>query len=826
MNTVAWITSKGEQHDIKDIEARRRKLDIDDLPRNVAFFINDAGYITNAVNDLVNYYKKSETYTKEQIDAIVTPKLAILIVEQLPTQDISTTTIYFLRRNRPSGTTQYESDVYDEYIYVNGTWELIGNTYVDLSDYYTKSETDTQIETQIGVESQAREDSDSLLQTNINNVQTNLNLTNQNLNAEISAREVKNLQHETDISANTTAIQAERTRAMGAESTLAERCDTYDSHLANTNNPHSVTKAQVGLGNVTNVATTNTITNNSNQNITSGAVYTGLAGKVDKVTGKGLSDENYTYAEKTKLAGLSNYNDTALKNRVTATENAITTLNGNSSVNGSVDKKIADAIGGITQIDFQIVQTLPETGVKGVIYFVPSESTGTQNTYTEYVWLGSSYEEVGKFIAKVDLSDYYTKAETTALVSAKNNKITVTNNATALTDNDTFDETATGANPSATKSRKLTLLWAYIQSKLTKTDVGLANVANLDQSKAIKSITRSGTTFTATCLDDTTFTFTQQDNNTNTIPSAYCTTGADAVAKTASCTDYALLSKSYIQVIIKTANTAKGALTLSINSKTAKPIYINGSASSSSNYTLPAGSYLVYYDGTNYYFRTDGKITGSITGDAGTVNGHSVNKDVPSNALFTDTTYSNATSSASGLMSANDKKKLDLDKIQYFGTCATSRATNAKEVTCSDFVLEAGCTIVVKFTDTAGSAPTSGNITLNINGTGAKNVYNKNNSQMTYAYSGEFRANRYCEFLYDGTNFIWLNYDSNTTYSTITQAEITAGTSTSSRLVTPKLLVDNFGKVATQSTNGLMSASDKTKLDGMGSNNGITFEIV
>lgn len=49
---------------------------------------------------------------------------------------------------------------------------------------------------------------------------------------------------------------------------------------------------------------------------------------------------------------------------------------------------------------------------------------------------------------------------------------------------------------------------------VTKAQVGLGNVANYNQSKAIKSITRSGTTFTATALDGTTFTFTQQDNNT------------------------------------------------------------------------------------------------------------------------------------------------------------------------------------------------------------------------------------------------------------------------------------------------------------------------
>lgn len=49
---------------------------------------------------------------------------------------------------------------------------------------------------------------------------------------------------------------------------------------------------------------------------------------------------------------------------------------------------------------------------------------------------------------------------------------------------------------------------------VTASQVGLGNVANYDQSKAIKSISRSGTTFTATALDGTTFTFTQQDNDT------------------------------------------------------------------------------------------------------------------------------------------------------------------------------------------------------------------------------------------------------------------------------------------------------------------------
>lgn len=107
------------------------------------------------------------------------------------------------------------------------------------------------------------------------------------------------------------------------------------------------------------------------------------------------------------------------------------------------------------------------------------------------------------------------------------------------------------------------------------------------------------------------------------IPSAYCETAAGTAAKVATCSGYVLTAKTYIQVIITTANTAASALTLNINGKGAKTIYINGVASSGSNYTLPAGSYLVYYDSV-YYFRTDGVMTGDITGSATKINGLSI----------------------------------------------------------------------------------------------------------------------------------------------------------------------------------------------------------
>ncbi len=55
-----------------------------------------------------------------------------------------------------------------------------------------------------------------------------------------------------------------------------------------------------------------------------------------------------------------------------------------------------------------------------------------------------------------------------------------------------------------------------------------------------------------------------------------------------------------------------------------------------------------------------GLVSRATTADnALEVNGHTVNSDVPVNAKFTDTTYGTVTDSASGLMTAAQKKKLD-----------------------------------------------------------------------------------------------------------------------------------------------------------------------
>lgn len=67
-------------------------------------------------------------------------QMNIEIVENLPTAGVSGR-IYLVLKE-----TGADSDIYDEYLYINDVWEHIGSTAIDLSNYYTKEEIDEKID--------------------------------------------------------------------------------------------------------------------------------------------------------------------------------------------------------------------------------------------------------------------------------------------------------------------------------------------------------------------------------------------------------------------------------------------------------------------------------------------------------------------------------------------------------------------------------------------------------------------------------------------------------------------------------------------------------
>lgn len=112
------------------------------IPTSTSQLTNNSGFITNAVNNLTNYYLKSDTYTKDEVQQLLSSisSLKLEVVTNLPTTNISSNTIYLKSLDSTK-----ENNIYEEYIYINGKWETIGTTAVDLTNYALKEDIPTKI---------------------------------------------------------------------------------------------------------------------------------------------------------------------------------------------------------------------------------------------------------------------------------------------------------------------------------------------------------------------------------------------------------------------------------------------------------------------------------------------------------------------------------------------------------------------------------------------------------------------------------------------------------------------------------------------------------
>ena len=196
---------------------------------------------------------------------------------------------------------------------------------------------------------------------------------------------------------------------------------------------------------------------------------------VAQETGKGLSSNDYTSAEKTKLSGIAEGANKYVHPSYTAQKSGLykvtvdasghvsaTTAVAKADITGlgipaqdttyadattsthglmsaadktkldGVTKEIASAVSGVTQIDYSVVEALPSTGKKGVIYLVANSGSGN-NIYDEYIYinskLGSREMDLSSYAKKTDIptkvssltndSGYQTAAQVTSAIDAK-----------------------------------------------------------------------------------------------------------------------------------------------------------------------------------------------------------------------------------------------------------------------------------------------------------------------------------------------------------------------------------------------------------------------
>lgn len=137
-------------------------------------------------------------------------------------------------------------------------------------------------------------------------------------------------------------------------------------------------------------------------------------GKIDVIQVNSIPQ---TITNKTVNIDLSTY---ALDSDIPTTVSELTNDSNyqtEAQVQALIDSELAD----ITGIDFQVVQELPESGVKGTIYLLPNQRSST-DVYDEYIWLTPTgetarWEQIGT--TAVDLSNYWSMTDLTAITTAE-----------------------------------------------------------------------------------------------------------------------------------------------------------------------------------------------------------------------------------------------------------------------------------------------------------------------------------------------------------------------------------------------------------------------
>ena len=318
------------------------------------------------------------------------------------------------------------------------------------------------------------------------------------------------------------------------------------------------------------------------------------------------------------------------------------------------------------------------------------------------------------------------------------------------------------------------------------------------KAEGVKTITRSGTTFTVTRADDTTFEFTQQDSTvakTTTTPKMNGTAAVGSETKYAAGdhvhpvdtsrapTSHASTATTYGAGSgtnyghVKLSDATDGTSAAASGGTAATPKAVADALTAAKEYAdgLDTGVSDVQVNGTSVV--TDGVANVALVGANGTVGVVKNGSTVTSTSGLTASPIINGVPYYKDTNTTYTNEKLG----QGYGTCSTAEDTAAKVVTLSGYELVKGGIISILFTHATASFTT-----LNVNSKGAKYVKYRDTAATTSApVSIKRYANTILKFMYDGTNYVFIGAENHN---------------------------------ATASYDGLMSKTDKGKLDGIDTN--------
>ena len=747
-----------------------------------------ANFITKSVNDLVNYYLKSETYTQAEVNALIAAvhQFTYQSVAVLPTASADTMNkIYLVPSTNPK-----TKNVKDEFITIATTdqgtttysWEQIGSTEIDLSGYYTSQQTDAAISAAIGVALQSYStttEMNAAISTALNAALASYSTTEQ-MNAAITAA-IANYYTKAQVDAlianfitksvndltyyylkSETYTQAEINQLIAAVQQF-----TYQS-VAELPTASADTMNKIYLVPSTNPETKNVKDEYITITVTDQGTTTYLWEQIGSTT---VDLSGYYTSAQTDTA-ISNALNTALASYSTTSQMtaAIATAIANYYTKAEVDALIANfitksvndltyyylksetytqaeinqLIAAVQQFTYQSVAELPTASADTMnkIYLVPSTNPETKNVKDEYITItvtdqGTTtylWEQIGS--TTVDLSGYYTSAQTdtaisnalnTALASYSTTSQMTAAIATAIANYYTKAEVDALIANFITKAVN-DLTYYYLKSETyNKTEVD-AMVAAIQQFQLISVQTlptASADTMNKIYLVPGT------DPQTQNVKDEYITlevTDQGTTTYSWECIGSTEISLDNYYTKSQTDNAISGAITLALaDYSTTTQV---GTIVSTAITTALA----------NYYTKTqvDNELAKKTDKLTMTGAGAAVEDDI----MVID---------ENGNIKDGGKKISDLQlKVTDcamlgggFPTCATAGGTAAKTVTISNFLLLTNCRISVLFQN----AFTASNPTLSINGGTAIAIKHFGRAMEI----GKVHANTILTMVYDGT---------------------------------------------------------------------------
>lgn len=484
----------------------------------------------------------------------------------------------------------------------------------------------------------------------------------------------------------------------------------FDNHAADQSNPHAVTKRQVGLGNVPNVAT-----NDQTPSYTAATVLAALVsgeklsvafGKLAKGTTdliSHLANKSNPHGVTKAQIGLGSVDNTADKSKPVSTPQQDAIDAAMAQANAYTLQKIADLINGAPESMDTLKEVSDAIAANEDVMSALNAAIGTK----------ASQAELDGHTGNTTI--HITATERTSWNGAVNAKHSHANKALL----DTYTQTET--NLASAVSSKHTHSNKAVIDKITQAMLDTWDTVSGKAAAVHKHVKADITDFPASLKNPTALTL--KLNGT--------------------------AAATYDGSAVKEVNVTPAGI---------------GAAASDHMHTKAQISDFEHAHDDRYY--TESEIDTKVK----TINDSIASKgggDMLKTVYDTnnDGTVDKADSAAK-LQTARTIDGVDFNgtsAIAHFGTCSTAAATAAKVVACSGFKLVTGARIIVKFTITN----TAANPTLNVNGSGAKAIQYRGSA----ISAGYLAANRTLEFVYDGSAYQLVgDLNTNTVYTHPTTA--------------------------------------------------------